>query len=557
MRILLISLLLALVQVTYAFKTTTNSIKFHNKWTITNHHNFNNGNKLFMSTQSEDTKKNNKSNKVNIDLSKYSIGQSHSGTILSAKNFGIFVTISEGVNVLIPRSVLSRGEFEKLKRICDTKSKESVNIELIGVSAEQGTLSAKYINPNFKQKMELSSLDPKTFSSKTFTATIVGAHDFGLFAEIDEYGIEGLIPASKIPKQTEGTIQKNYLPGTQVTVKIDELNVEGKKLVLSMNFGERADVSSFTNTEGGSNKWMQAQVTSVKDFGLFVRPAGSDNQGLVHISRIPRDLLAALKKISPPVEGKGNDVEQLFSAGDIIKCRVHSTNVETRRLELSMLPFRAKDDDDDDYIVEGRDTEEEEEEEDEKNSNDDDETVQYNAQDTLLWWKGQPYKKSETIEEIASVDEEFTVLTESTSVVEGSWRRMFEMDMREDEADFSSKALEAEIKEMEEEIGELNGLDEEMDNGGTFGISSTFNPKRFGSFVSYSSLPAGWKEELEFFKDLENVSNENMSDLRAGKSKEQLELESLLKEVEQELQQAAKKVPKVVTADESAEAPVV
>jgi hypothetical protein len=134
---------------------------------------------------------------------------------------------------------------------------------------------------------------------------------------------------------------------------------------------------------------------------------------------------------------------------------------------------------------------------------------------------------------------------------------MFEMDMREDEADFSSKALEAEIKEMEEEIGELNGLDEEMDNGGTFGFSSTFNPKRFGSFVSYSSLPAGWKEELEFFKDLENVSNENMSDLRAGKSKEQLELESLLKEVEQELQQAAKKVPKVVTADESAEAPVV
>jgi hypothetical protein len=90
-----------------------------------------------------------------------------------------------------------------------------------------------------------------------------------------------------------------------------------------------------------------------------------------------------------------------------------------------------------------------------------------------------------------------------------------------------------------------------------FGISSTFNPKRFGSFVSYSSLPAGWKEELEFFKDLESTSSENMSDLRAGKSKEQLELESLLKEVEQELQQAAKKVPKVVTADESAEAPVV
>ena len=42
-------------------------------------------------------------------------------------------------------------------------------------------------------------------------------------------------------------------------------------------------------------------------------------------------------------------------------------------------------------------------------------------------------------------------------IVEGTWRRMFELDMREDAADFSSKVIENELKELAEEIGELNG----------------------------------------------------------------------------------------------------
>ena len=38
---------------------------------------------------------------------------------------------------------------------------------------------------------------------------------------------------------------------------------------------------------------------SVSPFGLFVRPAGYENVGLVHMSRVPRDLVYALKKVGP------------------------------------------------------------------------------------------------------------------------------------------------------------------------------------------------------------------------------------------------------------------
>jgi ribosomal protein S1 len=65
--------------------------------------------------------------------------------------------------------------------------------------------------------------------------------------------------------------------GQQISVQIDELNVEGKKLVLSMKSESRADVSAFENVP--HDRWFQGVITSVSNFGLFVRPAGYDCTG--------------------------------------------------------------------------------------------------------------------------------------------------------------------------------------------------------------------------------------------------------------------------------------
>jgi len=55
---------------------------------------------------------------------------------------------------------------------------------------------------------------------------------------------------------------------------------------------------------------------------MFVRPAGYENVGLVHFSRIPRDLTYALKKQAPIPEGTNKtDVENLFQEGDVVKVR--------------------------------------------------------------------------------------------------------------------------------------------------------------------------------------------------------------------------------------------
>ena len=146
-----------------------------------------------------------------VDFAQYAVGQEYSGSLIGAKAFGVFVDIATGTNVLLPRSQMTKGNYEKLKRLADSKSKEQVRLEIIGVSAENSTLSGKYLSGNYKTRPDLSALEGTDISSKFFNATVVGAHDFGLFAELDDYGVEGLVPASKLPERLPaGSIQSSY-----------------------------------------------------------------------------------------------------------------------------------------------------------------------------------------------------------------------------------------------------------------------------------------------------------------------------------------------------------
>jgi len=470
-------------------------------------------------------------------FAKYEVGQEYEGTVLSAKAFGVFVDIENGQNALIPRSQLSRGSYEKLKSMVTDKSKDLLKVELIGVNAENQTISCKYLQNN---RADITSLEGQDLSAKFYNATVISTHDFGIFAELDDFGVEGLVPASKLPDTvSKSGVKDAYKAGQQVTVKIEQLSIGDKKLVLSMDVdpSEGNPLSHISH-----DKWFQGIVQNVASFGLFVRPAGFDAVGLIHFSRVPKGLMNVLKRTSPvDASSDQSDIEQLFAAGDVVRCRVHSALDTSRKIELSMLPFRADADEDDEYVVEGRDPEEPEGKEGRgprrNNNNQRDEQQFFDPEDTLLWWKGSPYVKQGRTDTKA-VDEEIEVINESTDIVEGTWRRLFEVDMRKDADDFSSKVQEMELKELADDIGELNGLDEDIIDALGFG-AGTFPTNKFGTFVNKDQLPAEWQTELEFFKDLENTSEINLSGLKGGKKGEQEEFERLLREVEAELAASA------------------
>ena len=96
--------------------------------------------------------------KAAVDVSGFSEGQKLEGKVLSVKAFGVFVEVPGGANVLLPRSIISRGGFSKLTKMAETKSTDPVNIEIVSVDKEKNTLSGKYIPNGVTEILNINDL---------------------------------------------------------------------------------------------------------------------------------------------------------------------------------------------------------------------------------------------------------------------------------------------------------------------------------------------------------------------------------------------------------------
>ncbi len=342
-----------------------------------------------------------------------------------------------------------------------------------------------------------------------------------------------------------GSPKTDYSVGDNVSVLINQMADEGKKMTLSLvggSAGGSSEGGSLDGTGFSKDQWIQGVVTSVSNFGLFVRPAGFDLVGLVHARQIPRDLMASLKKqVDMSNPGEKTEVEMLFQEGDVVSCRVNSFN-GPKKVDMSMLP--PKDEaDDDDYVVDGRDPEEGDEEKGGRprrpskyaeDNIDSQEVSGFSGESKLLWWRGAPYTplgRPGNDEDI-----EMAVIKESDKVVEGVWRRMFEVDLREDAADFSSRVEAQELKELQSDIGELMGLDDDMFEMNDLTMMSR-GPSSVGAGAMglMDQLPEDWKSELSFFKETSTTQSALDTMYKGGKAAEQSEFDALIREVEVEI----------------------
>lgn len=482
------------------------------------------------------------SKKTEIDVSQYTVGQQCKGTVVSSKQFGIFAEIEGTKNtVLLPKSLLTRGTYSKLSDAASKKSTDLINFEIHNVNTENKTLSAKYIPEG--GLLDFSAIKEEDLKSKEFTATVVGTHDFGIFVELDQYLTDALIPISLLP---QGQSPQNFAVGQAVSVTVNEFGEGGKKMTCLLAGASAVAGSSTGGSLEGSgfekNKWVQGVVTSVASYGMFVRPAGHDVTGLVHFSQIPKDLLAALK-LRAPMDKTANKtaVEQLFSEGDVVSVRVNSYG-GPKKIDMSMIPPK-QEDDEDDYVVDGRDEEPEEGQQQGKQrrpnrfadmSNEDSVAISsFDGQKKLLWWKGEPYVPIYN-DGSQNVDAETSIITESDKIVEGTWRRMFELDMREDAADFSSKVNDQEAKELSEDIGELMGMDEDMFEDSAVTLM-TASGNKAGLNFDLGNLPDEWKAEIDFFKETETTSSSRSTLFKSGKSNEQQEFDAIIREIESDI----------------------
>ena len=90
---------------------------------------------------------------------------------------------------------------------------------------------------------------------------------------------------------------------------------------------------------------------------------------------------------------------------------------------------------------------------------------------------------------------------------------------------------------MQEDIGELMGLDDDMFAEPETLTLSMSSPK-VGTFQvgALDGLPEDWRNEMEFYKDLESVESTTMTMMKAGKTNDQSEFEGIMRVVESDIE---------------------
>ncbi len=156
---------------------------------------------------------------------RYPVGSEVEGKVKTLTDFGAFVGLEDGIDGLIhisdlswtkhikhPSEVIKKGE--KLKAV----------ILSIDPQKERISLGLKQLTPDPWSK----DIPARYKVGQDEKVKAVKAADFGVFVELEQ-GVEGLIPASEIPKETGGIKE-----GDEVTARIIKVDPSERKIALSM-----------------------------------------------------------------------------------------------------------------------------------------------------------------------------------------------------------------------------------------------------------------------------------------------------------------------------------
>lgn len=179
-------------------------------------------------------------------FSTLAVGQVHTGTVRRIVDFGAFVDLG-GIDGLVHISDLSWHRVKTPHEVVSIGDEVKVVILKIDPNGKRISLSLKQVGRD--PWLDLA----EQFSVNMITgATISKITAFGAFAELVP-GVEGLIHVSELAEQKTNKIEDVVSVGQQVTVKILDINMETKRISLSMSKAqedaERAEFKDYLSAQ--------------------------------------------------------------------------------------------------------------------------------------------------------------------------------------------------------------------------------------------------------------------------------------------------------------------
>jgi ribosomal protein S1 len=243
-------------------------------------------------------------------------GEIIKGKIIYLEKDGALVDIGGKTEAFLPfRELALRPKKTKIEEIIQVGEEHEFYVLKDESDDEKILLSIKKVS----QAQGWNKLEEAKKMNETLTGIVASVVRGGVIAEI--FGIKGFIPTSQLSyKQSQ---QLDSLLGTEISVKIIELDSRKNKLILSQKLAiqdEKADLREKTmqNLEIGQN--VKGEVVRVTDFGAFVDLGGID--GLLPISEF------SWKRVSNP--------QEVLKVGEHIELKVLKIDRESNRISLSL-----------------------------------------------------------------------------------------------------------------------------------------------------------------------------------------------------------------------------
>ena len=251
---------------------------------------------------------------------KFPIGARVQGKVISLMDYGAFVELESGIEGLIHIS-----EMSWTRKVAHPSKLLQVGqqVEVVVLNVDPGhrriSLGLKQIMANpweaAKEKYPVGTV---------ISGPVRNVTDFGIFVGIEE-GIDGLVHISdlhwnkKIKHPSE-----LYKKGDMVEAKVLGVNVENERFSLGIK-QMAPDPWQVVATRYPVGSKLKGQVTSVPDFGVFVR-IDEGVEGLIHVSQLSSE------RVDKP--------SSLYKVGDEVEAEVVSIDLADRKIGLSVRALR-------------------------------------------------------------------------------------------------------------------------------------------------------------------------------------------------------------------------
>ena len=212
-------------------------------------------------------------------LAKFKVGDIVKGKIKAIQSYGAFVSV-ESLDCLLHTSEISHLRVSSPEEIFTVGEEVTAQIIEIDNTQKRMSLSIKAMSPD-----PYIGIENKYKVGEVYEVKISKLTDFGAFAELDA-GIAGLIHTSEIKHLNKNVNPRTvFKVGDVVKVKLKELDLEKKKLVLSYKDTQENPIEDFKKRYP-INSVLDAKIVNKKEFGLFLNTGDSEIDIFIHYKQL-------------------------------------------------------------------------------------------------------------------------------------------------------------------------------------------------------------------------------------------------------------------------------